>query len=99
MSNVEGLTAGAGALPTPLRRLDGNGAVVVCALPGGTAAQVVRLHGHLLIQVSTVVPTDEVDGVAEHCYGQHRSWCHASTCGVARALTPLPATMVGAASA
>jgi hypothetical protein len=96
---ADGVQAGAGALPTPLRRLDGNGEVVVRVLPRGTAAQMVRLYGRLVIQVSDAIPAGDVAGIAEHCYSYHRYWCQAGTCTVARGVTPVPAVEVGAASA
>jgi hypothetical protein len=96
---VDGLGAGAGAVPVPLRRLEGRGSVVVRALAEGTAAQIVDLLDVVRVQVSDAIPPDAVAGVAEHCYATHRRACRTSTCSVARAMVASPRAEVTSASA
>ena len=88
-----------GTVPIPLRRLGGSDVVMVCALPRGTIAQIVRLYEYVIVQVSDALRPDDVDGIAQHCYGYHRYLCQAGTCSMARALAPLPTVEAAAASA
>lgn len=88
-----------GAVPIPLRRLGGNDVVMVCPLPRGTVGQIVRLYGYVIVQVSEAIPPDDVDAIAQHCYGYHRYLCQAGTCSMARTLAPVPTVEVAAASA
>lgn len=99
MRTVDGIEAGTGAIPTPLRRFSERGTIEVCRLSEGTVAQIVDAYDTLTIQVAETVPVSARGMAAEHCYARHRLACLTASCQVARALVPMPRAVPGVASA
>lgn len=58
--------------------------IVSAPLSSDTAVLIVRIYDLVEIQVNELVPASEREQLATHAVEQHRDWCHARFCAVAR---------------
>lgn len=58
--------------------------IVAMPLDSGTAAQIVRAYGGMLIQVNVMLPTRLRMAVAQHVVRDHQHYCSITRCAQAR---------------
>lgn len=58
--------------------------IVAMPLDSGTAAQIIRAYGDMLIQVNVMLPTRLRMVVAQHVVRDHQHYCSTTRCAQAR---------------